>query len=76
MSGSNNDLTKNEFNSGSSFSIHSKAASISQQDLKRPIYASDISNRLPNIVCFGSIFCIIKIIHIGPKGIYNRRVGN
>ena len=55
MSGSNNDLTKNEFNSGSSFSIHSKAASISQQDLKRPIYASDISNRLPNIVFTGII---------------------
>ncbi len=58
--GSNAELSKNEFNSGSSYSIHSKQASQSYNDLNRvqtgktkQLYASDYSNRLPSIIFSG-----------------------
>jgi len=63
-SGSNADLSKNEFNSGSLYSIHSKQASQSFNDLSRvqsgkvrQTYASDYSNRLPSIVFSGNTSC-------------------
>ena len=62
MNGSQTDLGRgNEFNSGSSYSIHSRVASQSYNDLSKSVnqnapvktYASDISNRLPGIVFSG-----------------------
>ena len=67
-SGSNADLSKNEFNSGSSYSIHSKQASQSFNDLSRSqsgkarqTYASDYSKRLPSIVFSGKNLRILFI---------------
>ena len=65
ITGSNNDFSRNDFNSGSAYSFHSKAASQSFNDLTRrssaaaaapkKTYASDIANRLPNIVFSGML---------------------
>ncbi len=51
--------SKGEFHSNSSYSINSKNASRSLNNLKPPC-PSDISNRLPNIVFTGMLCKSIK----------------